>query len=72
MLAVCAAWGPGDGCLEEGWEGPSWVTWTEVSVPLHRRSWSGQKEPGEGRKKGMDWSFHIVSCSQEHLVITLN
>lgn len=62
MLVVCVVWGLGDGCLEEGWEGLSWVIWIEVFVLLYRRFWLGQKELGEGRKKWMDWSFYIVFC----------
>lgn len=70
--ARMCAWGPGDSCLEEGWESSSFAIWAEVFVSLHGRAWICQKEPEWGRKEGMDWIFHVLSCSQEHLVIMIN
>ena len=50
--------------------GSSLVIWTDVSASSHRRSWLCWEEPGEGREEEMDWGFHLISCSQEHLILT--
>lgn len=51
---MCAARGPGDGCLEEGWGGSSFAIWAEVFISLHGRAWICQEEPEWGIKEDMD------------------